>query len=942
MADYNALRDLQEGLEPANASGTGEGKETSANIPQGSIGRSFEDISQIITQRLDHDLPTMYDPAGDTYIYIDPPAQHPERDNHFYKRYIQRYKQPLLMQSRKLLALGSPFFASAFLPGAQFRTLRRRLLVGKLPAQVKFAIDLTPPIEGEKAVYLTTELCCPAGVRQWSQASQRWGVSKALVGGEEEYAPQASRTRQESLQNKHLGGIDIDLCSNQALDSTDQALHLIPAEELPVEYCPLRHRAAIERVLLGINGQDPRLDSAVKVWTTCAVAKYFEVTHSPLTDYIVRWLRAYPNSYFVEVLPEVSLKIADGLQCHQLCRDSFAILVGEEALGNVRRCRDDAIPIIRSVHGRVKDDLPEEYQTRVEYASKALLDRIVHEFTALADARMSWVDELPEYRQLLTVDHPSIVSSGNLSSLKFHLKEYCRGAIYKTLCSDFTVMPDHEDDGIKRKDDWYPTTTTLLKHWKTLHPRERLFTRSFWKLLKHCCLFSGPRSFDLQYDHDIYREAPGSAKAVTCSVGGESFTDISKGFLQNLAENLGPGTVLRAELVERSNFNSPPDTIGNLPIRIREPDVNSNAAHEVQVPASSSYHDTTYALKGITLVELGSLLSAEVPSIELDLGMSTGFQAWRAERESTDRVDPPRHLHLPTSVADEKKAVTYSANRHVFELEDFFRQARAHIHRVCKIMLSCDTPLALLELGLTDTLICLRDSEWKYLPTWAGGDDDGSGGVFAGPIPIAEAGFSTAGPNLHTGTGSSEGSGRFEFINRQSDSSLDTSLKAHDGYLFPGLNSQRIYTASEGDIESYQGRTEGDTELHLESTSESSGTMPGSASTVTGESEYGMVSMYDDEDEGFAKSALDRDRQLQVKEDEAIAAALAASLNEDLDTRDISAQGDDDTITECGDSGPEDDDDAEMAMEQEDVDEDNMEQEDGYDDEDDMVIILPE
>lgn len=44
------------------------------------------------------------------------------------------------------------------------------------------------------------------------------------------------------------------------------------------EYCPVRHRAGIARLLKILEGKDPRLDSAPKVWTLFVLAKYFDCT----------------------------------------------------------------------------------------------------------------------------------------------------------------------------------------------------------------------------------------------------------------------------------------------------------------------------------------------------------------------------------------------------------------------------------------------------------------------------------------------------------------------------------------------------------------------------------------------------------------------------------------------------------------------------------------
>lgn len=57
-----------------------------------------------------------------------------------------------------------------------------------------------------------------------------------------------------------------------------------------------------------------------------------------------------------------------------------------------------------------------------------------------------------------------------------------------------------------------------------------------------------------------------------------------------------------------------------------------------------------------------------------------------------------------------------------------------------------------IPLELTNTPTCLTENEYKFLPLWAGGNDDGSGGVFTDlSIPISESGgFSAAGPAIDT------------------------------------------------------------------------------------------------------------------------------------------------------------------------------------------------
>jgi len=107
-----------------------------------------------------------------------------------------------------------------------------------------------------------------------------------------------------------------------------------------------------------------------------------------------------------------------------------------------------------------------------------------------------------------------------------------------------------------------------------------------------------------------------------------------------------------------------------------------------------------------------------------------------------------------------------------------------------------------LELVLTDTLVCLDQSEWKYLPLWAGGNDDGSGGVFDDSVPFAEAGVSAAapGPGFHTGL-SSTGSSEYERVvgggSRDGESSsLHTSTVVNaSGGGSEQMDRRRVYEA---------------------------------------------------------------------------------------------------------------------------------------------------
>ncbi|MCJ1399862.1 hypothetical protein MMC11_003065 [Xylographa trunciseda] len=473
------------------------------------------------------DLVRLDMPDGDTFVFIDAPAQQPDQDDYTYAQIQARYFDPFRVRSSTLKSLNSPFFDAQLSPTAQFRALRRRKLVNNLPCDIKYVIDLTPPNEGDDAAKLTANLSCKLGVRQWGLSSGRWNISAGLVGGQDEL----SRLRVQPNQNKPTNKIQwiqgkatvtetvvVNDNANPPGLTPRAAVHgsLISASgsspvkeaspagellgqpdgvtsddsdfQLPADYTPIRHRFAIERVLNGIEGQDPKIDSAVKLWSTFAAAKYVGIRESLLTDYIVRWLRAPPNTYFMEVQPEVTLKIAEGLHCQAVGRDAFAILVGEAALAVV--CEGRNTDPHYSVHGRRKEYVKElhfePWLTRIQYARDHLVERVKAQFEELTSTTSTWIEELPEVRKLLEQTHASMQHRTLYADLVKALKMYVRGAIYYLLCSNYVSMPGPvEDRGTGTA--LFPQTQ-FCSTWNLLTHHERVFTRAFWDNLHNCRL----------------------------------------------------------------------------------------------------------------------------------------------------------------------------------------------------------------------------------------------------------------------------------------------------------------------------------------------------------------------------------------------------------------------------------------------------------------------
>ncbi len=850
---------------------------------------NLDDIIKDLASKMALEAPRLNVPNGDTWIFIDAPAQQPEQDNNAYELYVERSRAPKVMHSASLLALNSPFFEKAMGPTAQHRVLRRRGLVGKLPPQIKYVLDLTPPSEGDEAVYLLSELCCSEAVTKWTIAGKLWQLPKSLIGGPEEHS---LKQRAANEATSRTIKADIQGSDVSPHEKEHQLLHLEESLSATLPYTALRHRSAIERVLLAIAGIDPELNSAPKLWTACAVAKYFEV-RSPFEDYVIRWLRADPNHHFLEVLPEVSLKIADGLQCHNLCRDTFAILVGEEAVGSLYRSRPEVPrlevsgPLYRSrpemprpevlqgvvsLHGRRKEDLPEAYQTRIEYASKALVDRVANEFLKMVN--LEWMDGIPEMQKATRNTLPNVGKC--FASLKKLLKAYVKGAIYRALCINCFIP------NVSRPDLDYTKTNGLfpmnnkLEIWNELLPRERVLTRSFWRNLSIQPLFVGPSNVDIAgtYFEDIVLDEVTTAELALRQDGAFEvvrYADIEaqaalyqrlchprNNIRTTLRQNAAESTLQSRGLPILSS------TADNMPA-----DGNLNSIDHVHreifaratgLPLLSTTQQVgDHTTLGNTATQPNLVKGRPGPLTREEHKLVSAFmKSWVSGDK--DRLDEA--LQYPyewyeslevsgvhTGIFDEEafqldhwdewadcwrhaydEGVGAFHRPHdrfhgAFSLHRFFEEATTYVRYVAKRVLTPTDDTIRMEthpLSLSDFLVSLEDTEFKYLPLWAGGCDDGSGGVYDDNVPIATEGFSYPGPNVHLGSGSSIASSEFDFIRGTNSHNTSTITQAFSQGTPSGFGSVRSFNENDGTVdgeERHTPSTSGDSEYDFGSTS---------------------------------------------------------------------------------------------------------------------------
>ena len=888
-------------------------------------------------------VPVVSEPGGDTWVFIDPPPRQHDQDAEQYKVICTHFKNPHCIKSSTLRSLNSPVFNEWLeSPDRQRRFLRSRGLLGRLPHHIKVVVDLTLQVEDEHGTHLLSKLMCPEGVRTWVLACSRWNIPIYLLGGHEDYGYLDTRPRTVNedeldqvfpkrqllkIPGKALGSDEIrvkrrapstyDTQGNERNALETQQEYVIPAESSAI-----RHHCAIERVLNILVDHDPKLDSAPKVWTTFVMAKHLGVAnHVNINNYIIRWLQASRNTAFLDVMPELCLDIADGLQNFALCRSAFALLVGERALDSIGlepnsliggKSKSHSV----TVHGRKKYDIPEAYQTRLEYAYIGFREMVFREYATLVEG--DWIKDLFELHQLSFHQHDDPAYQTELRKLRRLLLGYVRGSIMFALRAQHRLIPgpwgDHHGD-----DEIFPATK-FATIWEGLSLQHRLLTRSFWSLLYSQSLDTSISNNEMN-GYNFGRDQTCVYTSFMGELDGESkvedaipMTTVKKAVAKCLHQlvdakilKLQPEGKRKEKIVDNTNGTSesrssdaawddttyslelcfsdrletlsppanPPDQkVSSDKHTAKRPKIESPIGHEAQAPVGMPLEHGEHCLysRFYPLLEEQVWLICSIVALPFRpslfpsnsskeqkrtsnfdlLDFTKGCSSWyqhlhpqpptqsdpnqtpwttfvEVENPATLEAASPAQenntLHenfeshffeeaLPdfeetqaaekTQAAEEIQAsederLTYTVlGTRFFNLETFLKEADAHIRMVCRRMLPPENEEPCKwDFCLSNCLRCLTDDEWKYLPLWAGGNDDGSGGVFDDEIPIPDAQFTTAGPKVFSSGNSNAASASSEFdMVSGGGSTRNTSTAVQDGFS-DTLDRHRTYAASE-------------------------------------------------------------------------------------------------------------------------------------------------
>jgi hypothetical protein len=435
----------------------------------------------------------------------------------------------------------------------------------------------------------------------------------------------------------------------------------------------------------------------------------------------------------MEILPEVTLKIGLALKNSTLTRSAYSILVSEEALrvGAGKFFKESSqpkkhTPIGKDVtrFGRIREDLDEDTLNSIQHAGRLFSTRIEETLGELLSRETKWFLNIPEYAKLVAfkVYLDATVESGSSDDLKFKKKtinelidglgSYARGRILYCLFANLSYQQSKTTTDNRNAENWRgPADPFFDILYNTLSDHERMITRSFWEILRaldwttdgleaYTNMVLNPlaknnayhnRNIEIAFKHGIFYITMRSLQNRSDSLNALILDAIRKG---GFNDGKMPDAASLTPGSPRSTVDVISDRLANLDSDTRNESLENFWTAENHVKRNS----------GITALEFG-----------------------QARVEESDGKEDSPLFHLPT----------------------FLRQVGQHLRSICNTLLSKgENDFSV----LCDTLLCLSDDEYKFLPLWSGGMDDGSGGVFEEEIPPAEKGPIGPGPAFHTGS----------------------------------------------------------------------------------------------------------------------------------------------------------------------------------------------
>ncbi|KAI8635229.1 hypothetical protein F5Y19DRAFT_469097 [Xylariaceae sp. FL1651] len=370
------------------------------------------------------------------------------------------------MDSKQLLDTGSAVFTRLLSPEAQIQTRRRTNRDAHSLKPATFILDLTPRDEGDDSAHLLIQLSLSAGVTDWWLSHDISGISKYLVSGHDENCPDHNHVPVSCFKILCVSG---ERPSSRDLSDLDYSeLRKIP------DYCPIRHRAAILRLLTAIAHGEVVLNSAPRVATMAVIAKSFGCEHV-VRDSVLGWFMADPNQDFVDINTEDSLKIGWTLELPAITRVAFQILVVERAISILGNNRDSGINAPRlSIFGRPCGSVTEEQETCIQHAAQKLAQRVEDLWARLNSPDLT---EYPSITRFLNIEEEP-----QTKALSGALRKYIGTIFTEAAIIDSSEDLSHIDRNRAR---YVPKLNRIpIKEiYDSLSPTQRILTPHFWNRL---------------------------------------------------------------------------------------------------------------------------------------------------------------------------------------------------------------------------------------------------------------------------------------------------------------------------------------------------------------------------------------------------------------------------------------------------------------------------
>lgn len=666
---YTNIRELERGILDTNFNIPPEGKRSVKHIMTFADFESTRNTDLFMLHAVEFELN-----QGDTLVFVDLPNIPKETRKMADCDNIAYRSQSFRVHSEKLLATGSTKFADMLGPSYQFRIQRRRKLVNKLPEGIKYVLDLTPPSEGDELVFQMTEASLTPGIMNWWTSYRFHGTEIGLVAGhddiccckrqatfylgfdfdeDDKYDNSGSRKPKTLGCDVLLPPMPLTLLKMKA-DGKDKLYETPEFRQIP-DYCPLRHRNTIIRLLILLEGRDVPIDSAARMWTMVAVAKILDCT-SIVRDKVAQWMLHDRNARFIEALPEEALRIGYDLQLQGVTQTAFRILVNEMALEEAATDNGSGKKRARTtVFGRRTGESSDELNNLIQHSARALVERATR------------INMELESEDLF--DRWTIEEWGKLRELQTLLKRKERSGI-----------PD----------------STAFAH--TLNKLDRLMAQL-------------RRTIGHKY-----------------SMSAESF-GVSSPFLIGM-------DIDRATYVHPMDFEELEAILGRFnPVqKLLCPFL----YHEMGDRCNKHFFTNTYP-------DISDIRGQSIPSMLGSVEASLDFLM----TQFPELLDLPEWQFIVNQDVKETAAPAFRIKVPIVDLFQMEDQVKRALQPLTRSWVRHDIePPANITRHL---LLTLDREEMKFLPLWAGGCDDGTGGVFESHIPSTDMGPNGPGPAYHTG-----------------------------------------------------------------------------------------------------------------------------------------------------------------------------------------------